>query len=179
MAMGPAKDTAATFQHEIVCLDGLVPAEDLYRRLDALVDLSFIRTGAAPYCAPGRHNRADVAGGPKSLTRPDPTSYVRNLHRHPTPPCHRLKEPPTLHYHSPHDSYDIDPDQPIPLKPPRPLEQVQCFLDPSSAEKRAPGEQMGRTWAKDRRLAPLNARAEPPLIKLREAPPPVIEWRDE
>ncbi len=33
-----------------------------------------------------------------------------------------------MHYNSPHDSYDLDPDQPIPLKPPRPLEQVQCFL---------------------------------------------------
>ncbi len=39
-----------------------------------------------------------------------------------------MKEPPTPHYNSPHDSYDLDPDQPIPLKPPRPLEQVQCFL---------------------------------------------------
>lgn len=52
MAMGPAKNTAQTFQHEIVCLDDLVPAEDLYRRLDALVDLSFIRAAAAPYYAP-------------------------------------------------------------------------------------------------------------------------------
>ena len=32
-------------------------------------------------------------------------------------------------YNAPHDSYDLDPDQPIPLKPPRPLEQVQCFLN--------------------------------------------------
>ncbi len=39
-----------------------------------------------------------------------------------------MKEPPTPHYPSPHDSYELDPDQPIPLKPPRPLEQVQCFL---------------------------------------------------
>lgn len=52
MAMGPAKDPAQTFQHEIVCLDDLVPAEDLYRRLDALVDFSFIRAGAAPYHSP-------------------------------------------------------------------------------------------------------------------------------
>ena len=52
MAMGPAKDTARTFQHEIVCLDDLVPGEDLYRRLDALVDWSFIRAAAAPYYAP-------------------------------------------------------------------------------------------------------------------------------
>lgn len=52
MAMGPAKDTAKTFQHEIVCLDDLVPGGDRYRRLDALVDWSFIRAAAAPYYAP-------------------------------------------------------------------------------------------------------------------------------
>lgn len=52
MAMGPTKDRAQTFQHEIVCLDDLVPATDLYRRLDVLVDFSFIRAGAAPYYAP-------------------------------------------------------------------------------------------------------------------------------
>jgi transposase len=51
MAMGPEKDKAATFQHEIVCLDDLVPGEDRYRRLDGLVDWSFIRGGAAPYYA--------------------------------------------------------------------------------------------------------------------------------
>jgi len=51
MAMGAAKDTAATFQHEIVCLDELVPADDLYRRLDRLVDWGFIRAAAAPYYA--------------------------------------------------------------------------------------------------------------------------------
>jgi len=49
MAMGPAKDTRATFQHEIVCLDDLVEPDDRYRRLDQLVDWSFIRTAAAPY----------------------------------------------------------------------------------------------------------------------------------
>lgn len=52
MAMGPAKDREATFQHEIVCLDDLVPTEDLYRRLDVLVDFSFIRTAAEPYYSP-------------------------------------------------------------------------------------------------------------------------------
>ncbi len=52
MAMGPVKDRAATFQHEIVCLDDLVPADDLYRRLEGLVDFSFIRADAAPYYAP-------------------------------------------------------------------------------------------------------------------------------
>lgn len=72
MAMGPTKDRAQTFQHEIICLDDLVPAEDLYRRLDVLVDFSFIRAGAAPYYAPegrplsrsDRLGQADAARGP-------------------------------------------------------------------------------------------------------------------
>jgi transposase len=51
VAMGPAKDRGASLQHEIICLDELVPAEDLYRRLDALIDFSFIRAAAAPYYA--------------------------------------------------------------------------------------------------------------------------------
>lgn len=51
MAMGPEKDKQTTFQHEIVCLDDLVPAEDRYRRLDELVDWSFIRAAAEPYYA--------------------------------------------------------------------------------------------------------------------------------
>jgi len=51
MAMGPEKDKAATYQHEIVCLDDLVPGEDRYRRLDELVDWSFIRAAAASYYA--------------------------------------------------------------------------------------------------------------------------------
>jgi hypothetical protein len=48
------------------------------------------------------------------------------------------------------------------------------FLDPSTAEKRAPGGQMGRSWAKDRRIpaaSPLSrsarsARDEPPVVTL-------------
>src|SRR5436309_4430792 len=51
MAMGPEKDKKTTFQHEIVCLDDLVPASDRYRRLDELVDWSFIRAAAEPYYA--------------------------------------------------------------------------------------------------------------------------------
>jgi len=51
MAMGPEKDKAQTFQHEIVCVDDLVPADDRYRRLDELVDFSFIRAAAAGYYA--------------------------------------------------------------------------------------------------------------------------------
>jgi transposase len=58
MAMGPEKDKQTTFQHEIVCLDDLVPAEDRYRRLDELVDWSFIRAAAAPYYA--EHGRPSV-----------------------------------------------------------------------------------------------------------------------
>ncbi len=52
-----------------------------------------------------------------------------------------------------------------------------CFLDPSSAEKRAPGGQMGRTWAKDRRLVSRGAIDLPPVITWRD-PPPEIELRD-
>ncbi|HEV2772124.1 MAG TPA: transposase [Thermoleophilaceae bacterium] len=35
----------------MVCLDELVPADDRYRRLDELVDWSFVRESAAPYYA--------------------------------------------------------------------------------------------------------------------------------
>lgn len=51
MAMGAVKDGAATLQVEMVCLDELVPADDRYRRLDELVDWSFVREAAAPYYA--------------------------------------------------------------------------------------------------------------------------------
>ncbi|MDQ3319706.1 MAG: transposase [Actinomycetota bacterium] len=51
MAMGAAKGDAATLQVEMVCLDELVPEDDRYRRLDELVDWSFVREGAAPYYA--------------------------------------------------------------------------------------------------------------------------------
>jgi transposase len=51
MAMGAVKGQAATLQVEMVCLDELVPADDRYRRLDALVDWSFVREAAAPYYA--------------------------------------------------------------------------------------------------------------------------------
>ncbi|MCA1699942.1 MAG: transposase [Actinobacteria bacterium] len=46
--MGAAKGQAATQQVEMVCLDELVPADDRYRRIDELVDFSFVRTEAAP-----------------------------------------------------------------------------------------------------------------------------------
>ncbi|MEJ7655599.1 MAG: transposase [Thermoleophilaceae bacterium] len=51
MAMGAAKGDAATLQVEMVCLDELVPEDDRYRRLDELVDWSFVREAAAPYYA--------------------------------------------------------------------------------------------------------------------------------
>ena len=51
MAMGPAKGQEATRQLEMVCLDQLVPDDDLYRRIDALVDWGFVRAVAAPYLA--------------------------------------------------------------------------------------------------------------------------------
>jgi hypothetical protein len=43
MAMGPVKGQEATRQVEIVCLDELVPEDDLYRRIDGLVDWGFVR----------------------------------------------------------------------------------------------------------------------------------------
>lgn len=51
MAMGPAEGQEATRQVEIVCLDELVPEDDLYRRIDALVDWGFVRAVTAPYYA--------------------------------------------------------------------------------------------------------------------------------
>ena len=52
MAMGPEKGQQATMQVELmVCLDELVPADDPYRRLDRLIDWSFVRVQAAPYYA--------------------------------------------------------------------------------------------------------------------------------
>jgi transposase len=49
--MGAAKGQAATLQVEMVCLDELVAEDDRYRRLDRLVDWSFVRELAAPYYA--------------------------------------------------------------------------------------------------------------------------------
>src|SRR5437870_407584 len=51
MAMGAAKGQQATRQVEIACLDELVPEDDLYRRVDRLVDWGFVREAAAPYYA--------------------------------------------------------------------------------------------------------------------------------
>jgi transposase len=51
VAMGPAKGQVATLQVEMVCLDELVAEDDLYRRIDALVDWGFVRAAAAPYYA--------------------------------------------------------------------------------------------------------------------------------
>lgn len=51
MAMGAVKGQAATLQVEMVCLDELVPEDDRYRKLDRLVDWSFVRKLAAPYYA--------------------------------------------------------------------------------------------------------------------------------
>ncbi len=49
MAMGQVKGQAATLQVEMVCLDELVPKDDRCRRLDRLVDWSFVRELAASY----------------------------------------------------------------------------------------------------------------------------------
>jgi len=51
MAMGPAKGQEATRQVEIACLDELVPEDDLYRRIDAVVDWGFVREAAVAYYA--------------------------------------------------------------------------------------------------------------------------------
>jgi transposase len=51
MAMGRVKGQAATLQVEMVCLDELVAEDDRYRKLDRLVDWSFVREVAAPYYA--------------------------------------------------------------------------------------------------------------------------------
>jgi len=48
VAMGQVKGQAATLQVEMVCLDELIPEDDRYRRLDRLVDWSFVRELAAP-----------------------------------------------------------------------------------------------------------------------------------
>ena len=49
--MGALKGQAATLQVEMVCLDELVAEDDRYRKLDRLVDWSFVREVAAPYYA--------------------------------------------------------------------------------------------------------------------------------
>ncbi len=49
--MGQVKGQAATLQVEMVCLDELVSEDDRYRKLDGLVDWSFVREVAAPYYA--------------------------------------------------------------------------------------------------------------------------------
>ena len=51
MAMGLVKGQAATLQVEMVCLDELVSEDDRFRRLDRLVDWSFVREVAASYYA--------------------------------------------------------------------------------------------------------------------------------
>jgi transposase len=51
MAMGQVKGQAATLQVAMVCLDELVPDDDRYRKLDRLVDWSFVREAASPYYA--------------------------------------------------------------------------------------------------------------------------------
>jgi hypothetical protein len=54
MAMGQLKGQEATLQVAMVCLDELVPGDCRYRRLDRLVDWSFVREAASPYYADDR-----------------------------------------------------------------------------------------------------------------------------
>src|SRR6478672_8016219 len=49
--MGAVKGRGATLQVAMVCLDELVPGECRYRRLDRLVDWSFVREAAGSYYA--------------------------------------------------------------------------------------------------------------------------------
>ena len=51
MAMGAVKGQEATLQVAMVCLDELVPEDCRYRKLDRLVDWSFVREAASPYYA--------------------------------------------------------------------------------------------------------------------------------
>ena len=49
MAMGAVKGQESTLQVAVVCLDELVPEDCRYRKLDRLVDWSFVREAASPY----------------------------------------------------------------------------------------------------------------------------------
>src|SRR5438445_3311919 len=51
MAMGAVRGQEATLQVAMVCLDELVPEECRYRKLDRLVDWSFVREAASSYYA--------------------------------------------------------------------------------------------------------------------------------
>src|SRR6266540_4716017 len=51
MAMGAVRGQAATLQVEMVCLDELVAEDDRYRKLDRVLEWSFVRELAAPYYA--------------------------------------------------------------------------------------------------------------------------------
>ena len=53
VAMGAERGQGASLQVEMVCLDELVPGDDLYRRIDGLVDWGFVRPAAASYYAEG------------------------------------------------------------------------------------------------------------------------------
>lgn len=54
MAMGEARSKGSARQVAMVCLDELVPADDRYRRIDALVgDWGFVREAARPYYSDG------------------------------------------------------------------------------------------------------------------------------
>jgi transposase len=51
MAMGAVRGQESTLQVAMVCLDELVPEDCRYRKLDRLVDWSFVREAAGPYYA--------------------------------------------------------------------------------------------------------------------------------
>ena len=49
MAIGHARTGEQTRQVEMVCVDDLVPSEDLYRRIERLVEWGAVRASAAPF----------------------------------------------------------------------------------------------------------------------------------
>jgi transposase len=51
VAMGAVRGQEATLQVAMVCLDELVPEDCRYRKLDRLIDWSFVREAASPYYA--------------------------------------------------------------------------------------------------------------------------------
>ena len=53
VAMGSERGQGVTMQVEMVSIDQLVPEDDLYRRIDVLVDWGFVRPAAASYYAEG------------------------------------------------------------------------------------------------------------------------------
>ncbi len=65
VAMGAVRGQEAALQVAMVCLDELMPEDCRYRRLDRVIDWSFVREAAGPYYADevGRPSRRRVLLG--------------------------------------------------------------------------------------------------------------------